>query len=183
MPPFKNFGLILWREGQDCLVLTGRNTAAFTVVPFFICGFHLCLTFWTRKWREWESIIFYVRLWCVLSFSLSSIVVLSWCWILILLLTDALYLTGLFTFVGLKFLARYTDNFDLDLSVEGHRDNSVCLLCAGSGYQWNKQRMDLYKPGQLNPDKMKVNYSTGRLSNNQKGWKRLYWNGYILRSE
>lgn len=70
-------------------------------------------------------------------------------------------MTGLFTFVGLKFLPRYTDNFDSDLSVEEHRDNSVCLLCAG--YQWNKQRMDLYDPGQLNPDKMKVNYSTGRL--------------------
>lgn len=70
-------------------------------------------------------------------------------------------MTGLFTFVGLKFLAKYTDNFDLNLSVEGHRDNSVCLLCAG--YQWNKQRTDLYEPGQLNPDTMKVNYSTGRL--------------------
>lgn len=37
----------------------------------------------------------------------------------------------------------------------------MCLLCAG--YQWNKQRMDLYEPGQLNPDKTKVNYSAGRL--------------------
>ncbi|CAN8214638.1 unnamed protein product [Coccothraustes coccothraustes] len=62
--------------------------------------------------------------------------------------------SGLFTFVGLKFLARYTDNFDLNLSVEGHRDNAVCLLCAG--YQWNKQRRDLYEPGQLNQDKMKL---------------------------
>ncbi|XP_068872025.1 serine/threonine-protein kinase 33 isoform X2 [Aphelocoma coerulescens] len=61
---------------------------------------------------------------------------------------------GLFTSVGLKFLARYTDNFDLNLSVEGHRDNSVGLLCAG--YQWNKQRMDPYEPGQLNPDTMKI---------------------------
>lgn len=67
----------------------------------------------------------------------------------------------MFTFVGLKFLVRYAENFNLNLSVEGHRDNSVYLLCAG--YQWNKRRMDLYEPVQLKPDKMKVNYSTGRL--------------------
>lgn len=38
---------------------------------------------------------------------------------LILLLTDAFYLAGLFPSVGLKFMARYIDNFSFNLSAEG----------------------------------------------------------------
>lgn len=51
MPSFENFGLLLWHEGQDCVVLTKRSTAAFTVIPRFLCDPPLYLTFQTKKMK------------------------------------------------------------------------------------------------------------------------------------
>lgn len=166
MPHFKNFGLILWHEGQDRLVLTERSTAAFTVVSFFIWSSYLYLTFWIKKCNvAWESIIFSVRIWFVLSFSLTIVILfvipngyslINWC----PFFDRTIYFHWSWvSWQGTQTISTWTFRW------KEHQDNSACLLC--TGYRWNKQTMDLYetvnKPGQLNPDTMKVNYSMSRL--------------------
>lgn len=84
---------------------------------------------------------------------------------LILLLTDALYLTGLFTFVGLKFPGAVHRQFQLEPSSGRNTGTIQCVFSvqatSGINKQWTRTRLN--KPGQLNPDTMKVNYSPGRL--------------------
>lgn len=73
------------------------------------------------------------------------------------------------TCVGLEFPGKVHRQFQLEPFNGRNADNLVCLFC--TGYQTKKkkkqQMMDPYetviKPGPLNPDTMKANYSTGRL--------------------
>lgn len=72
------------------------------------------------------------------------------------------------TCVGLEFPGKVHRPFQLEPFNGRNADNLVYLLYRLPNEKTNKQQMmDSYetviKPGQLNPDTMKANYSTGRL--------------------